>query len=226
MELKAFVEKCRDEGHFTEIFNSGNFNRLCSCGGAKEEDVAISLSHNYDRKAANDQFEADIERAWTDRKEKNPFLFNGSKFRLHGVSHEEGEPVTLLLGQTCYKDYVCTNMNNNHWRFLRDYGKREYGNDHACFSDALGVGSVVETSDNKLVFIRRSHQVYEDPGHLDTPGGHAEPSVSTACFRILLYITVYAFHISTHLIYVLNYVDTILNKMHNQKIMIIISMGN
>ena len=24
MELKAFVEKCKDEGHFIEIFNSGN----------------------------------------------------------------------------------------------------------------------------------------------------------------------------------------------------------
>ncbi|KAL9954938.1 hypothetical protein ACROYT_G042529 [Oculina patagonica] len=176
MELKAFVEKCRDEGHFTEIFNSGNYESLRSCGGAKDTNVAVLLSHDYDRKIANDQFEADIERTWTLRKEKNPFLFNGSKFRLHGVSHEEGKPVTLILGQTCYKDYVCTNMNNDYWRFLSDHGKREYANEHACFSDAFGVGSVVETSDNKLVFIRRSHQVYEDPGHLDTPGGHAEPS--------------------------------------------------
>jgi len=176
MELKAFVGKCKDEGHFTEIFNSGNYDRLRSCGGAKETNVAILLSHDYDRKAANDQFEADIERTWNLRKEKNPFLFNGSKFRLHGVSHEEGKPVTLFLGQTCYKDYVCTNMNSDHWRFLREYGKREYANEQACFSHALGVGSVVETSDNKLVFIRRSHQVYEDPGRLDTPGGHAEPS--------------------------------------------------
>lgn len=56
MELKAFVEKCRDEGHFTEIFNSGNGESLRSCGGAKDTNVAILLSHNYDRKAANDQF--------------------------------------------------------------------------------------------------------------------------------------------------------------------------
>ena len=183
MELKAFVEKCRDEGQFTEIFNSGNHKSFCVCGGATDKDVAILLSHDYDRKVANDQFEADIERTWTVRKEKNPFLFNGSKFRLHAVDHEEeGKPLTLLLGQTYYKDYVCTNMNNDHWRFLSDYGKREYANEHACFSDALGVGSVVETSDNKLVFIRRSHQVYEDPGRLDTPGGHAEPSVSSVPF--------------------------------------------
>ena len=180
MELKAFVEKCKDEGHFIEIFNSGNHDRLCSNGGAKEEDLAISLSHHYDRMAANDQFEASIEKTWTDLKEKNPFLFNGSKFRLHGVRNEAGDSVSLLLGQTCYRDYVCTNMNDKHWGFLRDYGKREYANEHACFSDALGVGSVVETSDSKLIFIRRSHQVYEDPGHLDTPGGHAEPSVSTS----------------------------------------------
>ena len=180
MELKAFVEKCKDEGHFIEIFNSGNHDRLCWNGGAKQEDLAISLSHHYDRMAADDQFEASIEKTWTDLKEKNPFLFNGSKFRLHGVRNEAGDSVSLLLGQTCYRDYVCTNMNDKHWRFLRDYGKREYVNEHACFSDALGVGSVVETSDSKLIFIRRSHQVYEDPGHLDTPGGHAEPSVSTS----------------------------------------------
>lgn len=177
MELKAFVEKCKEEGHFIEIFNSGNYDRFRTSGGAKQEDLAISLSHLYDRKATNDQFETDIDRTWADRKEKKPFLFNGSKFRLHGVNNEDGDAaVTLLLGQTCYKDYVCTNMKNSHWGFLRDYGKREYANEHACFSDALGVGSVVETSDSKLIFIRRSHQVYEDPGHLDTPGGHAEPS--------------------------------------------------
>ena len=46
MELKAFVEKCKDEGHFIEIFNSGNHDRLCWNGGAKEEDLAISLSHH------------------------------------------------------------------------------------------------------------------------------------------------------------------------------------
>ncbi|RMX37383.1 hypothetical protein pdam_00013801 [Pocillopora damicornis] len=149
MELKAFVEKCKDEGHFIEIFNSGNHDRLCWNGGAKEEDLAISLSHHYDRMAADDQFEASIEKTWTDLKEKNPFLFNGSKFRLHGVRNEAGDSVSLLLGQTCYRDYVCTNMNDKHWRFLRDYGKREYANEHACFSDALGVGSVVETSDIK-----------------------------------------------------------------------------
>lgn len=176
MELKTFVEKCKDEGHFIEIFNSGNHDRLCWNGGAKQEDLAISLSHHYDRMAADDQFEASIEKTWTDLKEKNPFLFNGSKFRLHGVRNEAGDSLSLLLGQTCYRDYVCTNMNDKHWGFLRDYGKREYANEHACFSDALGVGSVVETSDSKLIFIRRSHQVYEDPGHLDTPGGHAEPS--------------------------------------------------
>lgn len=110
-------------------------------------------------------------------KKKNPFLFNGSKFRLHDVRYGEKTPViTLSLGQTCYKDYVCTNMNFDHWKFLTEYGRRVYANEQACFSDALGVGSIVETSDDKLVFIRRSNQVYEDPYHLDTPGGHAEPS--------------------------------------------------
>ena len=177
MELKAFVHRCKDEGCFTEIFNSGNYQCFSSCGGTNDSSVKISLSHDFDRRSCGEDFEDEIEKTWALRKQKNPFLFNGSKFRLHGVSLVESKPVTLFLGLTCYKDYICTNMNNNHWNFLSDYGNREYANERACYSDALGVGSIVETSDNKLVFIRRSNQVYEDPGHLDTPGGHAEPSV-------------------------------------------------
>lgn len=176
MELKAFVHRCKDEGCFTEIFNSGNYQCFSSCGGTNDSSVKISLSHDFDRRSCGEDFEDEIEKTWALRKQKNPFLFNGSKFRLHGVSLVESKPVTLFLGLTCYKDYICTNMNNNHWNFLSDYGNREYANERACYSDALGVGSIVETSDNKLVFIRRSNQVYEDPGHLDTPGGHAEPS--------------------------------------------------
>lgn len=178
MELKAFVERCKEEGYFKEIFNSGNYESYSSCGGTSESNVSISLSHDFDRKLCGADFEAEIERTWNLRKEKNPFLFNGSKFRLHDVCYGEKTPViTLSLGQTCYKDYVCTNMNFDHWKFLTEYGRRVYANEQACFSDALGVGSIVETSDDKLVFIRRSNQVYEDPYYLDTPGGHAEPSV-------------------------------------------------
>lgn len=177
MELKAFVKRCKEEGYFKEIFNSGNYESYSSCGGTSESNVSISLSHDFDRKLCGADFEAEIERTWNLRKEKNPFLFNGSKFRLHDVYYGEKTPViTLSLGQTCYKDYVCTNMNFDHWKFLTEYGRRVYANEQACFSDALGVGSIVETSDDKLVFIRRSNQVYEDPYHLDTPGGHAEPS--------------------------------------------------
>lgn len=48
-------------------------------------------------------------------------------------------------------------MNDKYWWFLRDYGKCEYVNEYVCFFDVLGVGFVVEISDSKLIFIRRSY---------------------------------------------------------------------
>ena len=175
---KILVSHFKTEGLFTEIFNSGNVKSFSTGGGTKDANVAVCLSHNHDRRPANHQFETEVEQTWNVRRKQCPNLYNGSKFRLHGVRCSEGSVVTLLLGKTCYKDYVCTNMNSQSWQFLGDFGKREHGNEHACFSDALGVGAIVESSDNKLVFIRRSHHVYEAPGQIDTPGGHAEPDVS------------------------------------------------
>lgn len=80
MELKAFVEKCKDEGHFIEIFNSGNHHRLCSNGGVKEEDLAISLSHHYEGMAANDQFEASIEKRGLILRRKIPSFSTAPNF--------------------------------------------------------------------------------------------------------------------------------------------------
>ena len=80
MELKAFVEKCKDEGHFIEIFNSGNHDRLCWNGGAKEEDLAISLSHHYEGMAANDQFEASIEKRGLILRRKIPSFSTAPNF--------------------------------------------------------------------------------------------------------------------------------------------------
>lgn len=75
MEMKGFVEKCRDEGHFTEVFNSGNHVEFVSSGGAKDTNVAISLSHDYDRKPCNEQFESEIEKTWALRREKKSIPF-------------------------------------------------------------------------------------------------------------------------------------------------------
>lgn len=54
MEFKVFVEKCKDEGYFIEIFNSGNYDRFCWNGGVKEEDLVIFLFYYYDRMVVDD----------------------------------------------------------------------------------------------------------------------------------------------------------------------------
>lgn len=98
MELKVFVEKCKDEGYFMEIFNGGNWESFYFCGGVKDIDVVILLLYNYDWKVVSDQFEVDIERIWIFCREKNLFLFNGFKFCFYGISYEEGKLVILFLG--------------------------------------------------------------------------------------------------------------------------------
>jgi hypothetical protein len=42
---------------------------------------------------------------------------------------------------------------------------------------ALGVSVVLKTSDNRMVFIHRSHSVGEYPNHYDVVGGHIEAPV-------------------------------------------------
>ncbi|EFH70431.1 hypothetical protein ARALYDRAFT_891797 [Arabidopsis lyrata subsp. lyrata] len=42
-------------------------------------------------------------------------------------------------------------------------------------SSPLGNGAIIETSDQKLIVLRRSNNVGEFPGHYVFPGGHPEP---------------------------------------------------
>nr|GLL32126.1 nudix hydrolase 9 [Ipomoea trifida] len=42
-------------------------------------------------------------------------------------------------------------------------------------SSPLGNGAIVETSDKKILVLRRSNRVGEFPGYLVFPGGHPEP---------------------------------------------------
>jgi hypothetical protein len=41
-------------------------------------------------------------------------------------------------------------------------------------SSPLGNGAIVETSDRKIIVLRRSNNVGEFPGHYVFPGGHPE----------------------------------------------------
>ncbi|OWM68843.1 hypothetical protein CDL15_Pgr025030 [Punica granatum] len=61
---------------------------------------------------------------------------------------------------------------------INDDGLKLKGNDPVrCqhTSSPLGNGAVVETSDKRIVILRRSNNVGEFPGHFVFPGGHPEP---------------------------------------------------
>lgn len=130
---------------------------------------------------------------------KNPWLFNGAKFRLHSFSLEDPEchpsssvsakqpdvntddgdtraVLTLQLGLTCYKDFLGTNWSCQAVD-LRKRGEAEFNDPLALLAQPLGVGAVLCTDDGQVVLIRRSKRVAEAPESLDIPGGHPEPKV-------------------------------------------------
>uniref|UniRef100_A0A3Q3W4R3 Nudix hydrolase domain-containing protein n=1 Tax=Mola mola TaxID=94237 RepID=A0A3Q3W4R3_MOLML len=102
-----------------------------------------------------------------------PWLFNGSKFRLHSF-FLSGPLLTLKLGLTCYKDYLGTNWSCRAAE-LCQLGEAKFGDRLALLAQPLGVGGILCTDDDRVVLIRRSMRVAEAGGLLDIPGGHPEP---------------------------------------------------
>lgn len=56
-----------------------------------------------------------------------------------------------------------------------EYAKQSLPSERSCLADVLGVGSLLHTSDEKFLFIKRALWTGEDKGKLDRPGGHPEP---------------------------------------------------
>ncbi|XP_076015581.1 uridine diphosphate glucose pyrophosphatase NUDT22 [Genypterus blacodes] len=54
-------------------------------GGLLQSQVQVELSERYDRQT-DASLQSHIEKVWTERVSKNPWLFNGAKFRLHSFS--------------------------------------------------------------------------------------------------------------------------------------------
>ncbi|CAH1792348.1 unnamed protein product [Owenia fusiformis] len=142
------------------------------------KNTRINMSTTFNRKCLPSSDEKNIETIWDNRKKKNSTLFNGTKFRLDTVCqlfNKETLTFTLNLGLTDYKDFIGTNWSPNAKQILQ-HGENEYGNTQACMSDAMGVGSLVLTADNRAIFLKRSQFCGEANGLYDIPGGHAEPS--------------------------------------------------
>ena len=142
-----------------------------------KDQVHIRLCDTFNRKTLPEKFENDIHRTWSERLAANPKLWNGTKFRIEStVQDRNSNGVTFNLGITSYKDFIGTNWSPDARQIL-ELGLKDFGNSQAYMSDALGVGSLVQTSDDYFILLRRSDQCGEAVGQLDIPGGHPEPKV-------------------------------------------------
>ncbi|XP_031565988.1 uridine diphosphate glucose pyrophosphatase NUDT22-like [Actinia tenebrosa] len=146
------------------------------CMPVQENQVIVNLSSDFDRKPLEDELESQIEKLWEKRVKDLPLLYNASKFRLQSVELTKNRLI-LNVGMTCYRDFICTNMRNDIMRErIRQHSLDKYGDPHSCFADPVGVDGLVISSDDKVILLRRSQQVYEAPGMFHIPGGHPEPS--------------------------------------------------
>ncbi|KAK7922443.1 hypothetical protein WMY93_009345 [Mugilogobius chulae] len=207
---------------------------LLHCGpwkGLRQPQVQVELSERYNRQT-DPALQDHIERLWKERIAKEPWIFNGAKFRLHSfllacpkncnsvatdecnknykdnpaeLNSKQGDAFSvfstddcsqkrgtvlaskrcqkqdecillLRLGLTSYKDYLGTNWSGQAEELCRR-GEVEFGDPLSLLAQPLGVGTIVCTVDEQIVFIRRSQKVAEASGLLDIPGGHPEPKV-------------------------------------------------
>ncbi|XP_010541391.1 PREDICTED: nudix hydrolase 9 isoform X2 [Tarenaya hassleriana] len=97
----------------------------------------------------------------------------GSYVLDYDVGSNEVSNVCLCLGLTDYRTFVGTNLSPMWERFLVPSRDDSIRCRHT--SSPLGNGAVMETSDKKIIVLRRSNNVGEFPGHYVFPGGHPEP---------------------------------------------------
>ncbi|KAL9268112.1 Nudix hydrolase 9-like protein [Drosera capensis] len=160
----------------------GGFRLLLSCPtGLSLSQVSVIFDESYDRIPHPDvDLENSIAEIWDQRLRRNPSLYNGKKFRYAGHIWHTGSDasenvprVSLLLGLTEYRTFVGTNLSPSWEKFLVPSEDEPMRCKHS--SNPLGNGAVVETSDKKILVLKRSNNVGEFPGHFVFPGGHPEP---------------------------------------------------
>ena len=135
--------------------------------------VTASCNHQQSRHThTSPTVQQSISEVWNARKANNTTLFNGTKFRLGELAATTTTDLHLSLSVTDYASYLGTNWNKS---LQPSVLQRKH------MADTLGVGAVVVTSDQYIIFIKRSEHVGEFPNCLDVPGGHPEPSRVTGC---------------------------------------------
>ncbi|CAE7836651.1 Nudt22 [Symbiodinium microadriaticum] len=136
-------------------------------GTLQPQQVRVTFHSQNDRKAHSS--DSRIEEIWTEAVTKNSRIYDGSKFRLQGVSWSRGL-LQVDLGLTGYKEYLGTLVGP--WRSADS--SRSMGS-AAHFSQALGCEAVLATADGQAVLLRRSGAVGTNSGLYNGPSGHPEP---------------------------------------------------
>ncbi|CAH8356544.1 unnamed protein product [Eruca vesicaria subsp. sativa] len=157
------------------------YQLLLSCpSGLSLSQVSVDFSKSHDRIQHPDHdLEDSIGQAWEQRTQGNSALFNGQKFRFGSLcldgdaGTDEVSHVCLRLGLTDYRTFVGTNLSSQWEKFLVTSQDDCVRCRHT--SSPLGNAAVIETSDQKIIVLRRSDNVGEFPGHYVFPGGHPEP---------------------------------------------------
>ena len=140
------------------------------------ESLRVDYDRRHDRKPHRDDDE-NIGRAWLAATEKNPRIFDGSKFRLHRIALDAHGDVVIELGLTGYREYLGTNrLPAAALRQLEADGQADHANPRAHLSDALGCETVLLTADDQVVLLRRSSSVATHGGLHNGPSGHPEPA--------------------------------------------------
>uniref|UniRef100_A0A803LCQ7 Nudix hydrolase domain-containing protein n=1 Tax=Chenopodium quinoa TaxID=63459 RepID=A0A803LCQ7_CHEQI len=165
-----------------DVTSSLPYKLMLSCpSGLLPSQVSVIFDKLYDRIPHPDfDLEKSVDQIWDQRAQQNTSLYNGKKFRYGGHAFHSAGGVdcksdcylNLHLGLTDYRTFVGTNLNPLWEKFLVQSEDETVRCQHT--SNPLGNGGIVETSDGKILVLKRSNNVGEFPGHFVFPGGHPE----------------------------------------------------
>ncbi len=111
-----------------------------------------------------DSHRAQMDAAWNQLQSENPHLFDGELAALEKAVAANGR-LALHLFPSSYRQLMYSNRHAEEWKAAG----RE-----AWLCRVLGISSVVETRDGRMLFMLRSEDVGECPGCFDVFGGHID----------------------------------------------------
>ncbi|KAG8470844.1 hypothetical protein KFE25_009265 [Diacronema lutheri] len=157
------------------LFTLRDLATPASARGLSRAAVRVETGTLYAR--APHSTDAAIADVWASRLSANARLFDAPKYRLASVAAAEGACV-LRIGLTGYREYIGTHLSPEFSTLVAD-GERESaagrGDASMHLSCALGVETVLLTSDGYVVLLRRSRAVATSAGEYNGPSGHPEP---------------------------------------------------